>query len=197
MFKFRYTFPIMMSILALSLIAAPLQAQASIGTGIGISFPASHTESSAPASTYAALRSGKIIEELTVQDQHGRLRLELKVTNSGDTAYTIPHHDGQLYDFAIIDKNGSQLYRWSSGMTFTQALTSSTIAAHSSEIYTAEIQSRTYRKIKDDAILVTAWLTDTPYTLSTKVPTYKSAASTPVVIHGGIVLGNGHWDYDD
>ena len=63
MFKFRYTFPLMMSILALSLIAAPLRAQASIGTGIGISFPASHTESSAPASTYAALRSGKIIEE--------------------------------------------------------------------------------------------------------------------------------------
>lgn len=82
-------------------------------------------------------------------------------------------------------------------MTFTQALTSSTIAAHGSEIYTAEIESRTYRKIKNDAILVTAWLTDTPYTLSTKVPTYKSAASTPVVIHGGIVLGNGHWDYDD
>ena len=82
-------------------------------------------------------------------------------------------------------------------MAFTQALTSSTIAAHSSEIYTAELDAKAYRKIKDDAVLVTAWLTDTPYTLATKLPSHTAAASTPVVIHGGIILGNGRWDYDD
>ncbi len=194
---YRYKF-IFLSAAVLLLLCTPFTpADASIGTGIGISFPASHSGSSTPTSTYAAFRSGKIVQELTVQDRHGKLRLELKVTNSGDTAYSIPHRDGQSYDFAILDKNNKELYRWSNGMAFTQALTSSSIAAHSSEVYTAELDAKTYRKIKDDAVLVTAWLTDTPYVLSTKVPTRTAASSTPVVIHGGIILGNGHWDYDD
>ena len=182
----------------LLLLCAPLApASAHIGTGIGISFPLSHSGSSTPANTYAAFRSDKIIEELTVQDRHGKLSLELKVTNSGDAAYTVPHRNGQSYDFAILDKNNKELYRWSNGMAFTQALTESTIAAHSSEVYTAELDSSTYRKIKDNAVLVTAWLTDTPYTLSTKVPTRTAASSTPAVLHGGVILGNGYWDYDD
>jgi hypothetical protein len=193
----NYRFIALPIVLLLLLFAPSSTVSAGIGTGIGVSFPISHSGSSTPTSTYAAFRSGKIVQELTVQERHGRLMLELKVTNSGDTAYTIPHRDGQSYDFAVLDKNNKELYRWSNGMAFTQALTSSSIAAHSSEVYTAELDSRTYRKIKEDAVLVTAWLTDTPYVLSTKVPTPAAASATPVVIHGGIILGNGDWSYGD
>ena len=44
-------------------------------------------------------------------------------------------------------------------------------------------------------MLVTAWLVDTPYKLTTRMPT-KVGSSTPVTLHGGIVIGNGPW-YDD
>lgn len=171
---------------------------AGIGTGIGISIPTSGSSKSAsPGKTYAAFRADKLTEELTVEDRRGRLLLEFKVTNVGDAPYTISHRNGQVYDFAILDKNGKALYRYSNGMAFTQALTSTTIAPHQSVVYQAELDRKAYRKLKDDAVLVTAWLTDTPYVLSTNLPTRSTAGSSPATIHGGIILGNGHWAYDD
>ncbi len=173
-------------------------ASAGVGTGIGISIPTGGSSKSAsPSKTYAAFRTGKLAEELTVEDRHGRLLMEFKVTNLDDNPYTVSHRNGQVYDFAILDKNGKTLYRWSDGTTFPQALATSTIAAHQSEVYQAELDRKAYRKLKEDAVLVTAWLTDTPYVISTNLPTRSAAASPPAVIHGGIILGNGHWAYDD
>ena len=146
---------------AVSLSAMPV-ASASFGTGIGVSFPTSGSHSSEIVPSYAAFSFDNIVEELTVEEKHGRLVMELKVTNDGDSDYSVAHRDGQVYDFAILDKNGKTLYRWSDGMAFTQALTSSSVAAHKSEVYTAELDRKAYRKIKDDAVLVTAWLVDTP-----------------------------------
>lgn len=153
----------------------------------------SHSSEIVPS--YAAFSFDSIVEELTVEEKHGRLVMELKVTNDGNSDYSVVHRDGQVYDFAILDKNGKTLYRWSDGMAFTQALTSSSVAAHKSEVYMAELDRKAYRKIKDDAVLVTAWLVDTPYKLTTRMPT-KVGSSTPVTLHGGIVIGNGPW-YDD
>ena len=185
----RYTLipALALAVGAVSLSAMPV-ASASFGTGIGVSFPTSGSHSSEIVPSYAAFSFDSIVEELTVEEKHGRLVMELKVTNDGDS-------DGQVYDFAILDKNGKTLYRWSDGMAFTQALTSSSVAAHKSEVYTAELDRKAYRKIKDDAVLVTAWLVDTPYKLTTRMPT-KVGSSTPVTLHGGIVIGNGPW-YDD
>ena len=145
---------------AISLSSIPV-ASASFGTGIGVSFPTSGSHSSEIVPSYAAFSFDKIVEELTVEEKHGRLVMELKVTNDGDSDYSIAHRDGQVYDFAILDKNGKTLYKWSDGMAFTQAVTSSTVAAHKSEVYTAELDRKAYRKIKDDGVLVTAWLVDT------------------------------------
>ena len=59
--------------------------------------------------TYAALQFEQITEELTLQERHGRLLMELKVSNNGDAPYTISHRDGQVYDFLITDKNGKKI----------------------------------------------------------------------------------------
>ena len=131
---------------AISLSAMPV-ASASFGTGIGVSFPTSGSHSSEIVPSYAAFSFDSIVEELTVEEKHGRLVMELKVTNDGDSDYSVAHRDGQVYDFAILDKNGKTLYRWSDGMAFTQALTSSSVAAHKSEVYTAELDRKAYRKI--------------------------------------------------
>lgn len=191
----KITKALALALVGVSLLAAP--AEAGFGSGIGITFPAGRSsDSSTPAATYAAFSVGQVTQELTVREKSGRLALELKVTNNGDTPYTIDHRDGQVYDFAILDKNGKTIYQWSDTMAFTQALTSSSIAAHDAAVYTAEIDRKKYRELKDDAVLVTAWLVDTPYVISTKLPTKTAGSSTPVLIHGGIILGNGHGYYD-
>ena len=175
------------------------QASAHVGTGIGVTFPmggsSGGTTYSRPES-YAAVTEGSIIEELTVTEKSGRLLIEFKVTNNGDVPYTIDHRDGQVYDMAVLDRNGTALWRWSDGMAFTQAPTSSSIDAHKSELYTAEINRADYKKIKDDAVLVTAWLADTPTKLSTRVPEAVATSGNCGAIFGTIVIGNGPW-YDD
>ena len=190
---------IVTGVLSFSFLSLP-QASAHIGTGIGISLPMGGSAGGGTyvrTESYAAVTHESIIEELTVKERSGRLLLEYKVTNNGDTPYTVKHRDGQVYDFAVLDKNGKALWRWSDGMAFTQALTSSSIDAHKSEVYTAEIARKDYKKFKDDAVLVTAWMVDTPIKVSTKVPeAATSSGSSSGAIFGTIVIGNGPW-YDD
>ena len=184
--------------LAASLCSLP-QASAHIGTDIGITLPMGGGSSGGTTSkpeSYAAVTHDSIIEELTVTEKSGRLLLEYKVTNQGDTPYTVDHRDGQVYDMAVLDKNGKTLWRWSDGMAFTQALTSSSIDAHKDEVYTAEIKRTDYKKFKDDAVLVTAWLVDTPIKVSTRIPEAAASRGNGGAIFGTIVIGNGPW-YDD
>jgi len=169
-------------------------AEARLGTGIGVTLPmggSSNGSTTDTAESYAALTEGQIIQELTVRERGGRLYLTLKVTNNGDAPYTIAHRDGQCYDFALLDDNGKALWHWSDGMAFTQALTSSSVAPHKSEVYQAEIAGKDYRKIKDDAVLVTAWLTDTPQRLSTRLP--RITRNSSAAVFGTIIIGNGPW----
>ena len=196
--KTRFIAAICAGLLSATLFSLP-QASAHIGTGIGISLPMGGSAGGGTyvrPESYAAVTHESIIEELTVKERSGRLLLEYKVTNNGDAPYTVAHRDGQVFDFAVLDKNGTALWRWSDGMAFTQALTSSSIDAHKSELYTAEINRADYKKIKDDAVLVTAWLADTPTKLSTRVPEAVATSGNCGAIFGTIVIGNGPW-YDD
>ncbi len=184
--------------LAATLCLPAVPAFAGFGTGIGISFPAgtSHTET-ADVPSYGAFSADGLVEELTVTEKRGALRIELKVTNTTDAPYSIAHNDGKNYDMAILDKNGNALWRASDGVAYTQALQSQTIAPHRSEVYTVTIERRDYKKIKEDAILVSAGLDDTPYQVMTRVPaSVTTTSTTPAIIHGGILIGNGHWDDD-
>ena len=172
--------------------AAPC-AEARIGTEIGVYFPTggggSHEGSD--DRSYASLTFGKVVEELTVEEKSGRLLMKLRVTNESDDPYTVEHRDGQVYDFVVLDKHGNELYRWSDGMAFTQALTSSTVDAHDSVTYEAEIKRKDFKKIKDDAVLVMAFIKDTDFTLSTDVPDTDGGTSGGAAIHGAIIIGNG------
>ena len=62
-------------ILLLSLfLLIPSMASARFGTGIGITFPASSSGSSAPQSTYASLTYEQIAEELSIPAQDAQIR---------------------------------------------------------------------------------------------------------------------------
>lgn len=184
--------------LGMFLVAGSPTAAASVGIGIGIPFPMPSSSSGRTTSgeSYAAFTFGEMVEELTVTEKNGRLKMELKVTNLSDTPYTVEHQNGQDYDFVISDKNGSELYRWSGGMAFTQAVRTAEYPAHASVVYTAELERRDYRKFKEDAVLVTAFLVDTPCRLAVRLPSVREGSGTSSVWHGSVVVGRGPW-YDD
>ena len=123
-------------------------AYAGFGTEIGVYFPAGGGSSGSSGSSvgYAGFTVDKVAQELTVEEKHGGLVMELCITNEGDTPYTIEHRDGQIYEFVILDKRGKVLWKWSEGMAFTQALTSSTVGAKDSVVYKAEIKCSDYKK---------------------------------------------------
>ena len=167
-------------------------AHARVNTDIGIYFPMGggrrHVEGR--DNCYAALTYGRVVEELFVAEKAGRLLMKLKVTNEGDAPYTVEHRSGQVYDFVLLDEDGKELYRFSDGMAYTQAVTSSSIEPHKSETYKAEIDSKVYKKIKTDAVICMAFIVDTPFALSTSVPDAHDESDGGTAIGGAIRIGN-------
>ncbi len=179
---------------ALLLAGQSLPASANFGTGIGISLPmGSSTKKTVSSESYASFSNETMVQEFTVTEKRGCLVLELKISNISDTLYSIDHPTEQAYDFVVLDKNGAVLYRWSDGMTFTQALCTVSYPAHESTVYTAEIDRQKYKAIRENAAFAAARLTDTPYTLTTKIPAAVVTTSNPAVLHGGIIIGRGSW----
>ena len=170
-------------------------ANADIGGEIGVYVPVGggggYSRTSGPEESFASFTVDKLVHELTVQKKSGRLLMEFRVSNGSDSPYTVEHQNGQVYDFLVLDKRGKVLWRWSEGMAFTQALTSSTVDAHGEAVYKAEIKRADFKKFKDDAVVVMAYIVDTPYTLSAAVPETVETSSSGAAVFGAIVLGRG------
>ncbi len=169
-------------------------ASAGFGGEIGVYVPVGgggHSRSSGSEESFASFTVDKIVHELTVEKKSGRLLMEFRVSNGSDAPYTVEHSTGQVYDFLVLDKRGKVLWRWSEGMAFTQAMTSSTIDAGGEAVYKAEIKRADFKKFRDDAVVVMAYIEDTPYTLSTAVPETVESSSSGAAVFGAIVLGNG------
>ena len=56
------------------------------------------------------------------------VRFTLTVTNTGATPATVMRSSGQRYDFIVRSSDGGEVWRWSRGRFFTQALEEDTIA---------------------------------------------------------------------
>ena len=179
--------------LLLPALASPA-AEAGIGGGIGITFPAGRSfASESGTDTYAGVRVGDLSEELTISEKGGRLLLKLKVRNVGESLYMAEHPTGQNYDFVLLDAKGNELWRWSGDMAFTQAFQTYTLEPGAEEEFTAEIDRSTYKEIRDKAVFAIAGLTDTDIFVSAGVPAAAHGKRTPTYIHGGIIFGNGGW----
>ena len=176
----------------------PTTVKAGIGADIGVYFPVGGGARKTVVETagYASFTVGEIAHELQVEERRGRLHITLTVTNDGDAPYVIEHKDGQEYEFILFDKRGKILWRWSDGRTFTQALSTSTVDAHRSVTYEAEIDRQEYKKIRDSAVLVTALLKDTPYTISAAAPSEEITEHGSSAVRGAIRIGIGNGRYE-
>lgn len=171
----------------------PHAAEAGIGGGIGVTFPVSRSAGKADTVSYAAVRVDDIAQELTVEEKGGRLLLKLKVHNAGENLYMVEHPTGQNYDFALLDAKGKELWRWSDTMAFTQAFQTFALEAGASQEFSAEIDRKAYRELRDKAMLAVAGLTDTGVYLSAEVPDTRGSGRRGPWIHGDIVFGSGGW----
>jgi hypothetical protein len=52
----------------------------------------------------------------------GSVALSLHVTNLADHSVELDFPNGQTHDFVVLDSSGHELWRWSNGRMFTQAL---------------------------------------------------------------------------
>lgn len=61
--------------------------------------------------------------------------LTLVVRNLSEEGRTLELASSQTYDFVAFEKDGEEVWRWSSGMMFTQVIGSVTIQARGSKVY--------------------------------------------------------------
>jgi hypothetical protein len=69
-----------------------------------------------------AAAAEELVGSLLVQVGEERVRLVLNVTNAGGGASVLEFPTMQRYDFAIESADGGEVWRWSEGRMFAQAL---------------------------------------------------------------------------
>lgn len=60
---------------------------------------------------------------------HDAVTLSLHVTNASDSSVELRFPSGQIYDFAVLDSAGHEVWRWSADRMFTQALQTKSLDA--------------------------------------------------------------------
>lgn len=63
-----------------------------------------------------------IVAALDVKSEPAAIRFALQVVNRGKKSIELTFPSGQTYDFVILDSLGREVWRWSRGRLFTQAL---------------------------------------------------------------------------
>lgn len=70
---------------------------------------------------------GPLVSSLSVRTGETTVRFLLQVTNASEEPVGLVFPSGQTYDFAVR-QGGRELWRWSDGMGFTQAIRNVTVA---------------------------------------------------------------------
>jgi hypothetical protein len=63
----------------------------------------------------------RIIPAFSVTHDAGALRFVLAIKNTGKKDVELAFPSGQAYDFAVLNAQGKDVYRWSAGRMFTQS----------------------------------------------------------------------------
>jgi hypothetical protein len=76
-----------------------------------------------------------ITSHVMVDTAQGTVRFAIEVTNDSRRRVELTFPDGRTHDFAVLDESGREVWRWSSGRLFTQAMQNRLLDAHDSAIY--------------------------------------------------------------
>lgn len=86
------------------------------------------------------------------------IEMKLSVTNNSKNAVTLTHSSGQKYDFALLDSEKKDLYRWSADKSFIVMETTTVIEAGKSIEFTETLSGDQHKAIKDKIAYLRAYL---------------------------------------
>lgn len=104
--------------------------------------PHAHHNESAAASTTddppvprPVASNGKVLATSANVSVGGAVSLSLHVTNLADHSLELDFPNGQTHDFVVLDSTGAELWRWSKGRMFTQALQNKLLSSSETVTY--------------------------------------------------------------
>jgi hypothetical protein len=92
------------------------------------------------------------------------VKFDLTVTNPGQRKVELTFPSGQTYDVVVYDAAGGEVWRWSTGQMFTQALRNKPLDAHESISYNATWK----HPVIHGSLVAVATLTSTNYPSSAR-----------------------------
>jgi hypothetical protein len=92
------------------------------------------------------------------------VQFSVVVTNDGPRRVELTFPSGQTHDIVVYDAAGSEVWRWSVGQMFTQALQNKSLDAHESLHYTM----RWHHPVPHGPLVAVASLTSTNYPVESR-----------------------------
>jgi hypothetical protein len=117
--------------------------------------PRSHAESKEPKTRKAAVGGTPIASALDV-NVRGGVTFTLRVTNTSNKKLELQFPSGQTHDIVVADASGKEVWRWSEGRMFTQALQNRVIDADETVAYTEHWTPSTRGKFSATVVLESA-----------------------------------------
>ncbi|MCE2901209.1 MAG: BsuPI-related putative proteinase inhibitor [Gemmatimonas sp.] len=76
-----------------------------------------------------------IVSHVLVDTADGTVRFAIEVTNDSPKRVELTFPNGRTHDFAVRDSSGREVWRWSAGRLFTQAMQNRLLDSHYSTTY--------------------------------------------------------------
>jgi hypothetical protein len=112
----------------------------------------------------AASEPVKMSSSLDVAVANDGVQFTVTVTNDGPRRVELTFPSGQTHDIVVYDAAGSEVWRWSAGQMFTQALQNKSLDAHEAMHYTM----RWRHPVPHGSLLAVASLTSTNYPVESR-----------------------------
>lgn len=87
------------------------------------------------------------------------ITMKVVIKNSAKKSFKIKNTSGQQYDFQLLDANKKVLYTWSADKMFVSALSTTTVKAGKTVVYSETLTGEAYQAIKDKIVYVRAYIT--------------------------------------
>lgn len=76
-----------------------------------------------------------VTSHVMVDTASGRVRFAIEVANDSRKKVELTFPDGRTHDFVVLDTAGREVWRWSRGRLFTQAIQNRLLESHDAVVY--------------------------------------------------------------
>ena len=76
-----------------------------------------------------------VTSHVMVDTARGNVRFAIEVANDSRKRVELNFPDGRTHDFVVLDARGKEVWRWSQGRLFTQAMQNRLLDAHDAIVY--------------------------------------------------------------